>query len=411
MHFSSALFASAFLTLANCALVSRSLSGEATFYGGNVAGGACSFSTYTLPSGIFGTALSDSNWDDAANCGACVAVTGPSGNTITAMIVDECPGCGTNHLDLLPDAFSSLADPSTGVIDVTWDFVECPITSAIQLHNKDGVSAYWFSMQVVNANKGVDSLEVSTDGGNTWQATARQTYNFFENSMGFGTTTVDVKITSVDGDVVIVNSVEVSSGGSVTASGNFASSGTTVAAVSTSEVAKSSSATSTTSEAASKTSELSVSIAQTTLPGAEFQEASTIPTTPVTYAVSTYSPEAIISSAGGVSTASSLSPTSSPALAQGLTTKTKTKTKCPSISPSSSPIALPTSTPKGVFSNATTTAYYTTSVGTLSSTAGGIVSTPTTSSIPFTGSASMTTHKVREVIAAFGFILLVALLS
>jgi expansin len=61
-------------------------SGQATFYGGALAGGTCSFSTYTLPSGLFGTALSDSNWDHAANCGACVSVKGPSGNSITAMV-------------------------------------------------------------------------------------------------------------------------------------------------------------------------------------------------------------------------------------------------------------------------------------------------------------------------------------
>jgi hypothetical protein len=64
----------------------RALTGEATTYRGNTAGGACSFSTYTLPSSIFGTALSDSNWDTAANCGRCVSVTGPSGNSITAMV-------------------------------------------------------------------------------------------------------------------------------------------------------------------------------------------------------------------------------------------------------------------------------------------------------------------------------------
>lgn len=62
------------------------LSGQATFYGGNVQGGACSFSTYTLPSSIYGTALSDSNWDNSANCGACVSVTGPDGTKVTAMV-------------------------------------------------------------------------------------------------------------------------------------------------------------------------------------------------------------------------------------------------------------------------------------------------------------------------------------
>ena len=65
--------------------VKRSLSGQATYYGGNVQGGACSFSTYTLPSGLMGTALSSSNWANSANCGGCVLVN-HGGKSITAMV-------------------------------------------------------------------------------------------------------------------------------------------------------------------------------------------------------------------------------------------------------------------------------------------------------------------------------------
>jgi hypothetical protein len=92
MHFSSAIAASAVFALASGAVMGkRALSGQATFYGGNLHGGTCSFSTYTLPSSIFGTALSDSNWDDAAECGACITVTGPAGNNITAMVLSLLP--------------------------------------------------------------------------------------------------------------------------------------------------------------------------------------------------------------------------------------------------------------------------------------------------------------------------------
>jgi hypothetical protein len=87
MRFTSTLTFLALVVVGNCTgLGKRSLSGEATYYGGNVAGGTCSFSTYTLPSGIYGTALSDSNWDNSGECGACITVTGPSGNSITAMV-------------------------------------------------------------------------------------------------------------------------------------------------------------------------------------------------------------------------------------------------------------------------------------------------------------------------------------
>ena len=196
--------------------------GEATFYGGNTDGGACSFTGYKLPSSLFGTALSDSNWATAGNCGACVSVTGPDGNKITAMVVDECPGCGTNHLDLYPEGFAKLADPSKGVINVNWDFVPCGITSPIVLKNKSGTSPYWFSMQVQNANVAVASLEVSTDGGKSWKKTERKTYNYFENAAGFGTQSVDVRVTSTGGQSIVVKDVSIAALSTKTASGNFA---------------------------------------------------------------------------------------------------------------------------------------------------------------------------------------------
>jgi len=87
MYFTALALTSFFFTLArSAALQPRDFSGKATFYGGNLHGGACSFSTYTLPAGMFGTALSDSNWADAQNCGACISVTGPGGNSISAMV-------------------------------------------------------------------------------------------------------------------------------------------------------------------------------------------------------------------------------------------------------------------------------------------------------------------------------------
>ncbi|KAF7913894.1 uncharacterized protein EAF01_000300 [Botrytis porri] len=214
--------ASTFLSIAQGSVMGkRALSGQATYYGGNTQGGSCSFSTYTLPSNIFGTALSDSNWATASQCGRCVSVTGPSGNSVTAMITDECVGCGTNHLDLYTKAFSSLAPLSKGIIGITWDYVDCPITTPLQLHLKEGVSANYFSMQVVNAAEGVSTLDVSTDGGSTWKPTTRTTYNFFLHPAGYGAT-VDVRVTGLSGKTVIVKKIAVTPGSVVTASANLA---------------------------------------------------------------------------------------------------------------------------------------------------------------------------------------------
>lgn len=140
-------------------------------------------------------------------------------------MLDQCPGCGPGHLDLYPDAFAALSDPSVGIIKTSWSYVTCPITSPLSVRNKEGVSPYWFSMQVINASKRVESLQYSTDGGATWVATERKYYNYFEKSSGSGSSKVDVKVTSVDGDVVIVKDVAIVAGQGATAGANFGTSG------------------------------------------------------------------------------------------------------------------------------------------------------------------------------------------
>ncbi|KAJ3563990.1 hypothetical protein NPX13_g8000 [Xylaria arbuscula] len=137
------------------------------------------------------------------------------------MVVDQCPECDEGHLDLFQNAFEVFADASVGIIDTSYTVVDCPISSPLVLHNKSGTSAYWFSMQVVNANEAVTKLEVSTDGGSTWQSTERQEYNFFENSSGFGTDSVTVRVTGESGSTVTVKDVSVASDSQVTAGSNF----------------------------------------------------------------------------------------------------------------------------------------------------------------------------------------------
>lgn len=214
---STVLSAVPFATLALAAVKT----GDATFYGGNTDGGMCSFTGYTIPSGIWGTALSDSNWAGAQACGQCISVTGPTGTKITAMVTDQCPGCGTNHLDLYENAFVKLAAKQAGTIKVSWDFVPCGITSPLVLRNKQGTSKYWFSVQVLNANVGVSKVDVSTDGGKTWKATQRQPYNYFQNASGFGQDSVDIRVTGINGKTQIVKGMGSTPDAKKSAGGNI----------------------------------------------------------------------------------------------------------------------------------------------------------------------------------------------
>ncbi|TDZ17288.1 Expansin-YoaJ [Colletotrichum orbiculare MAFF 240422] len=162
-------------------------SAVATWYGGNLDGGNCIFTGYTLPSGVLGTALSYTNYN--GNCGTCLNVKGPKGNTIKVMVVDKCPqGCKAGQLDLFPDAFAKLDDPNKG---------------------QEGTSKYWFSMQVLNHNYPVTKLEASTDSGKTWKPTVRQDYNYWQKSSGdgFNADTVSVRVTCSNGKQVVVSNV------------------------------------------------------------------------------------------------------------------------------------------------------------------------------------------------------------
>lgn len=137
------------------------------------------------------------------------------------MIVDQCPECATGHFDLFQDAFAELSAISAGVIDISYSYTSCDIDGPLKLKNKEGTSEYWFSMQVVNAGEEVTKLEVSTDGGSNWQSTTRTYYNYFENTSGFGQSSVDVRVTGKSGKTVIVKDVGCESGAEVTASSNL----------------------------------------------------------------------------------------------------------------------------------------------------------------------------------------------
>lgn len=137
-------------------------------------------------------------------------------------IVDQCPECDEGHLDLFQDAFEALADKSEGIIDTSYEFVECPkVSGPLTIHTKSGVSEYWFSAQVVNANRRTSKLEVSTDGGSSWSEAERTEYNFFEISSGVGASSASIRVTSESGETVVVEGLKMEADQSTDAGSNY----------------------------------------------------------------------------------------------------------------------------------------------------------------------------------------------
>lgn len=98
----------------------------------------------------------------------------------------------------------------------------CPkVSGPLTIHTKSGVSPYWFSAQVVNANRRTSKMEVSTDGGSSWKAAERTEYNFFEISSGVGESEASIRVTSEDGETVVVEGVKMEADVSTKAGGNY----------------------------------------------------------------------------------------------------------------------------------------------------------------------------------------------
>lgn len=108
---------------------SGSYTGDMTFYNGNGAYGACgtpvddSKITVALNVAQFNPYTPNGNPNKNPLCGQQIQVTGPRGNSIVATIVDSCPGCGPNGIDLTPAAFNQLADPAAGKVSIKWTYL------------------------------------------------------------------------------------------------------------------------------------------------------------------------------------------------------------------------------------------------------------------------------------------------
>lgn len=173
-------------------------SGEATFYDPN-GNGNCSFGTDVLGRDI--AALNNPDYDMAAWCGACAEVTGPKGK-ITVLIQDRCPECKSGDLDLNPEAFDKIADHAAGRVKITWNFVSCEVTGPVKYHFKEGSSAGWTAVQILNHRLPVAKFEYSRDNGATWKSVSRVEYNYFLEEGGFGPNITLVRITSATGKVL-----------------------------------------------------------------------------------------------------------------------------------------------------------------------------------------------------------------
>lgn len=172
--------------------------GTATYYDATGAGN-CGFDA--TPDDLDVAAFDTASYAGSAACGACVRVKGPNGE-VTVRIVDSCPGCDANHLDLSKSSFSKIAEPLRGRVPITFQTVGCNVDGPLAFHFKDGSSKYWTAIQIRNHRVPVAKVEYQRDGA--FVEMKREDYNYFVESSGVGDQPkgLVLRVTAADGQAI-----------------------------------------------------------------------------------------------------------------------------------------------------------------------------------------------------------------
>jgi len=172
--------------------------GEATYYTFADGSGNCGFPP--TPDDLMVGAMNHTDYAGSAACGTCVRIVGPQG-TVDVRIVDRCPECPQGDIDLSPEAFELIAPLAEGRVDITWQYIACPVQGPIIYHFKDGSNPWWTAVQIRNHRHGIASFEVG-DGNGGWLELPRVDYNYFIKDDGMGDGPLQLRVTDVLGSTL-----------------------------------------------------------------------------------------------------------------------------------------------------------------------------------------------------------------
>jgi len=192
------------------------LSGKATYYYAT-GDGACLFGP--SPGDLMVSAINTTNFNDSALCGAYVHVVGPEGD-VTVRIVDWCPDCDEDHLDLSLEAFDVIAPIPQGVAQITWQIVSPNLSGPIQYHFKDGSNQWWTAVQIRNHRNPIAKFEYFN--GSQWVSVPRTSYNYFvQTNPGMGPGPYQFRVTDMYGNVLTDTGIPHVENGTVNGANQF----------------------------------------------------------------------------------------------------------------------------------------------------------------------------------------------
>ncbi len=173
--------------------------GVATFY--DYSGGAEVACGFGIGPDVQVAAMNLGEYATAAACGSCLDVVGPKGR-LKVRVVDSCPGCDGNQIDLSAEAFAKVAEPRDGRVAITYKVARCDVSGAMSYRFKEGSSSFWTAIQIRDHRLPIAKVEYSRNG--TYVSMPRTDYNYFVESQGVGEQRngLSLRVTATDGQVV-----------------------------------------------------------------------------------------------------------------------------------------------------------------------------------------------------------------
>lgn len=169
--------------------------GHATFY--DATGAACSL---PVAAGEAVVAVSPALFAGSARCGECLEVTGPAGSVVVR-VVDQCPGCEPEDLDLSASAFAQIGNPAVGREPVSWTRVACPVSGPLTFRFSAASNEFFLQVQAIDHRYGIASMDLVA--GDSLQPMARTAYNLFELSPSPPAHDVTVRVTATSGESIL----------------------------------------------------------------------------------------------------------------------------------------------------------------------------------------------------------------
>lgn len=190
--------------------------GEGTYYDATGAGN-CSFDP--SPENLMVAAMNQTDYANAALCGAYIEVEAPEGK-VTVRIVDRCPECAPGDVDLSPEAFGLIADLVAGRVPIRWHIVSPELQGPILYRFKEGSNQWWTAVQIRNHRNPIAKVEYRLSSGE-FKVVPRTNYNYFVETSGMGPGPYVFRVTDMYGNVLQDSSIPHLEGGEVAGSGQF----------------------------------------------------------------------------------------------------------------------------------------------------------------------------------------------